>query len=201
MRDHSRRIAVRPPYRLDLTVAVLRRFSTSIVDVTLPDGTYVRALSGGDPASVLAVRQLDAETLAFSLTGRAQRDGGEALVRRMLGTERASPRFDRAAATIPWLAPIARAVRGVRNPRYATLWEACVNAVVFQQVSLHAATAILRRTILALERPVRYDGVELYPFPTPERFAGARDPLLRAAGLSVAKISTLRRLAEAIASG
>ena len=37
-------IDVAVPYRLDLTVSVLRRLSTNIVDVLTPQGQYVRAL-------------------------------------------------------------------------------------------------------------------------------------------------------------
>ena len=68
----------------------------------------------------------------------------------MLGVDRDLAHFDRAAAAIPWLNPLAARMRGVRPPRYPTLWEACVNAIVFQQVSLHAASAIMERLIVAL---------------------------------------------------
>ena len=73
-----------------------------------------------------------------------------ALARRILGADRDLGHFDRAAARIPWLAPLAARMRGVKPPRYPTLWEACVNAIVFQQVSLLAASAIMRRLIVAL---------------------------------------------------
>ena len=36
-------VEVAVPYRLDLTVRVLRRISTNIVDVITPEGQYVRA--------------------------------------------------------------------------------------------------------------------------------------------------------------
>jgi hypothetical protein len=37
-------LQVAKPYRLDLTVSVLRRLSTNIVDVLTPDGQYCRIL-------------------------------------------------------------------------------------------------------------------------------------------------------------
>jgi DNA-3-methyladenine glycosylase II len=90
---------------------------------------------------------------------------------------------------------------GVKPPRYPTLWEACVNAVVFQQVSLAAASTITRRLILALGTRAEIDGVPVYRFPSPQRFldAGVRD--LRRAGLSAAKLATLRRCAQGVLSG
>jgi len=43
---HVHEIPVVMPYRLDLTVSVLRRLSSNIVDLLTPQGMYVRALSG-----------------------------------------------------------------------------------------------------------------------------------------------------------
>ncbi|OYV67167.1 MAG: hypothetical protein B7Z72_10085 [Gemmatimonadetes bacterium 21-71-4] len=37
---------------------------------------------------------------------------------------------------------------GIKPPRYRSLWDAVVNSVAFQQVSLHAATAVVRRMIM-----------------------------------------------------
>lgn len=196
-------IRVEAPYRLDLTVAVLRRFSTNIVDVTDSSGAYVRALEGTGGPIVARVRQTSGETLAVRLEDVPAREAIRtlAIVRRMLGTEHRPRTFEREAAQIPWLQALALRMRGVRAPRYPTLWEACVNAVVFQQVSLLAASAILRRTILALGERVRRQDVESFVFPAPARFTAASDAALRAAGLSAAKIATLRRMALVLENG
>jgi DNA-3-methyladenine glycosylase II len=92
-------------------------------------------------------------------------------------------------------------MRGLKPPRYPALFEACANAIVFQQVSLHAASAIMRRLILALGTQVEHDGVPLIMFPTAEKFLGADDAVIRAAGLSASKLAALRRTGEAIAAG
>jgi DNA-3-methyladenine glycosylase II len=89
-------------------------------------------------------------------------------------------------------------MRGVKPPRYPTLWEACVNAIVFQQISIHAAGAILRRTIEALGPPLERERERYFAFPSPETLLAADDVLLRAAGLSSGKIATLRRIAESL---
>jgi DNA-3-methyladenine glycosylase II len=119
----------------------------------------------------------------------------------MLGTDRDLREFAARARRVPWLAPLARRMRGIRPPRYPTLWEACVNAIVFQQVSLQAASAITRRLVVALEEREEHEGVSLYPFPSADRFLDAGDRVLRSAGLSAGKLATLRRVGEAIASG
>jgi DNA-3-methyladenine glycosylase II len=195
-------VPVTAPYRLDLTVSVLRRLSTTLVDVLTPQGQYVRVLGGVSEPVIARVTQTSPDALTVTLDGpeRARRSEFP-LVRRTLGVDRDLAHFDRAAGRIPWLAPLAARMRGVRPPRYPTLWEACVNAIVFQQVSLLAASAILRRMIVALQPSLDADGLPLYAFPTADMVLGADDDVLRAAGLSSGKLATLRRAGEALAAG
>jgi DNA-3-methyladenine glycosylase II len=202
-RSHSRHeLSVAAPFRLDLTVSALRRLSTNIVDVFTSDGQYIRALETSRGPVVARVAQVNPGELIVTLNGDPrEHKPALALVKRMLGIERDVAYFNRAAEGISWLSPLAQRMRGVRPPRYPTLWEACVNAVVFQQISLHAASAIMRRLILVLGQCVESEGVSVYAFPTAERFLGAEHDVLRAAGLSLGKLSTLRRVAQALASG
>ncbi len=198
-------IAVVKPYRLDLTVSVLRRLSTNVVDLFTPDGQYVRAFSGSrEPVIVRATQPHDEDLLRVTIDGDTSNDVGIfERVRRMLGADCDVSPFNRAAAQLSWLAPLVKRMQGVKPPRYPTLWEACANAVVFQQVSLRAASAIMQRLVVALGQSVETDGVPmpLYTFPTAESVQGAPDKLIRAIGLSANKVSTLRRVAEALASG
>ena len=87
--DIERLVTVATPYRLDLTAAVLRRFSTNIVDVVRSDGAYVRALAGLGAPAIVSVRQPEAAALAVEIVAAP---GDEArvlaLVQRMLGTQR-----------------------------------------------------------------------------------------------------------------
>ena len=194
-------VPVRPPYRLDLTATVLRRLSTNVVDVF--DGRVYRRLLG-EPASpvLLAVEQREPAAVHVRLEGpNAERFDPAVLVERMLGTQRALDAFYAGAARYPWLDRIASAARGVRPPRYPSLWETIVNAVVYQQVSIHAAGAILRRVIERYATADTYGDVRLFPFVPAQTIADA-DPLeLRERGLSVNKINALKAAARAIAAG
>lgn len=195
-------VAVAAPYRLDLTVSVLRRLATNVIDLITPDGQYTRALGGLDEPVIARVTQLDPETLAVTLEGNERaHDRALTLVRRMLGVDVDLTHFDRAAAGIPWLQPLVARMRGVKPPRYPTLWEACVNAIVFQQISLSAASGIMRQLVNALGPSFESAGVPLYAFPTVESVEGAEDRVLRAAGLSGAKRATLRRVGGALIAG
>jgi DNA-3-methyladenine glycosylase II len=196
-------VPVVEPYRLDLTVSVLRRLSTNLVDVLTPEGVYLRVLGDAHRPMLVRVSSQQRGSLLVTLEGerRGHRRALET-VHRILGTDRTLREFDRGAARIPWLRPLALRMRGVKPPRYPTLWEACVNAIVFQQVSIHAASAILRRYVVALGSPFEStDGPRLHAFPGAEVTLRANEDVLRAAGLSTNKIAAFRRVAEALVSG
>jgi DNA-3-methyladenine glycosylase II len=203
MRVHE--VPVVAPYRLDLTVSALRRLSTNVVDLLTPEGTYVRALAGfRRPVIVRATQRGHAGPLSVAIDGDSRDDAAVLeVVRRTLGTDRNLGAFYRAAARIPWLAPLVKRMRGVKPPRYPSLWEACANGIVFQQLSLRAASAIMQRLIVAVGRPMQTAGVPVpvYAFPTPEGIQSVPIPELRKTGLSANKIGTLRRVAEALSSG
>jgi DNA-3-methyladenine glycosylase II len=193
-------LPVRAPFRLDLTADALRRLATNTVDVVTPDGAYYRALDVGGEIVAVRVTQIDEATLCVESTG-ASSEGTLALVARTLGTGVDLRPWARNAARVPWIAPLERAFRGVKPPRYASLWEACVHAIVFQQISIHAAASIMRRLITAIGTPVCVDGVALMPFPSSAALLAADDATLRAAGLSKNKVTHLRAVADALTRG
>ena len=179
----------------------MRRLSTNVVDVF--DGTAYRRVLG-DPAgpTLLAVEQVAPDAVAVRLDGPgAERIDAAALAGRMLGTGVDLTPFYSGAATVQWLNRIASGARGVKPPRYPTLWETVVNAVVYQQVSIHAAGAILRRVIERYAVPVETAGVVLHPFPPPRALLAADPVEMRALGLSVNKINSLRAVAAALEAG
>jgi len=194
----STTVAVRPPYRLDLTATALRRLSTNVVDVFGDDGRYRRVFAAGN--ALLTVHQPEPGSLVIACKGKTDVDPVE-LARRMLGFEVDLAPFYAASATIPWLHDLVRRMRGVKPPRYPSLWEAIVNAVIYQQISIHAAGAILRRLIERYETPVMIGETRLFPFPAPHIIADADAEELRALGLSINKVVALRGLARAVLDG
>jgi hypothetical protein len=88
------------------------------VDVLTPDGAYVRVIGDGRSPVLVRVSQTGPTRLVAVLEGRSgERAPALALVRRTLGVDRDVEPFSRAAARIPWLAPLADRMRGVRPPR------------------------------------------------------------------------------------
>src|SRR5690606_33674413 len=109
--------------------------------------------------------------------------------------------FYRAAGRIAWLRPLLELGRGVKPPRYPTLWEACVMVILFQQISLQAASSIARRLVEARGVALESDGITLYAFPSAERVLAATDAELRSFGIGPSKVATLRRVGESLGSG
>lgn len=193
-------LPVRPPFRLDLTADALRRLASNVVDVVDEQGTYFRALSDAAGTELVRVRAYDAQMLEVRATGRRPERWLPA-VARMLGTEVDLTQWYARTKGDPWLARLARLLRGVKPPRYPTLWEACAHAIVFQQISIHAAAAIMRRAVEALGQRLEVPGVACVAFPGPQRWLAASDDFLRAAGISANKIAHLKSAARTIESG
>ncbi|MGC2129812.1 MAG: hypothetical protein WA629_06920 [Candidatus Aquilonibacter sp.] len=196
---HFERLPVREPFRLDLTADALRRLATNTVDVVSDEGAYYRAFE--TDTGVVAVRVTQREPSILCVESSGPTEDVLALVARMLGTEVDLSSWMRRAASVPWLAPIARALRGVKPPRHPSLWEACAHAIVFQQISIHAAASIMRRVIGRIGKPVRVGGIELVPFPSAAALVRADDVQLRSAGLSTNKVAHLRAVARALEAG
>lgn len=172
--------------------------AANVVDVVGPDATYYRALQDSGGTEIVAIRSR-ARRIELQATGRR----GERwlpVAARMLGTSVDLAEWYVRSKQIVWLAPLTETLAGLKPPRYPTLWEACAHAILFQQISIHAAAAIMRRAVETLGEAVTAGGVACIPFPPPQRWldAGAR---LRAAGLSRNKIAHVRSVAEGFMTG
>jgi DNA-3-methyladenine glycosylase II len=203
------RIPVAPPYRLDQTATVLRRIALNPVDVLAADGRYMRALAGPvGPRVVTAAQAPGADALDVGVYTPAGQVADAptvadlaATLQRTLGTQIDLTGFYAAARAVPRLYPLVVQAEGVKPPRYPTLWEAICNAVVFQQVSIDAAMASMRRFIAYCSAPLAFGETVLYPCPAPEATLGADPAALRAQGLSGAKVRTLQELADLLLAG
>jgi DNA-3-methyladenine glycosylase II len=191
-------LPVRGPFRLDLTSDALRRLASNVVDVVAADGVLYRALRDERGAALVAIRQPDRHSIEVRATGRYA-DRWLPVVARMLGTAVDLRDWYARSRGIAWLRPVAIALRGLKPPRYPTLWEACAHAILFQQISIFAAAAIMRRAVEALGEPVTAHGIRTVVFPPPERWLEADQRVLRAAGLSANKIAHVRATAAAFA--
>lgn len=193
-------LSVCPPYRLDLTVEALRRVCGNVVDVMTPDGRYLRALPHAAGVNVVEVRQISGDSLDVRITGTRAKDKLRTL-ELMLGTQVDLSEWYERSKRFPWLERLANDLRGVKPPRYPELWEALCHGIIFQQLSIVAAAAIMQRFVERFSSPVSHGEISLYPFPRPENIAGAHARVFRSIGLSRMKASYLRSAAQMVLTG
>ena len=89
------------------------------------------------------------------------------MIERTLGLGFDLSGFYRMAGADSLLAPLAARYRGVRPPRFPTVFESFVNAVAFQQLSLESGLGLLNRLSTTYGTAVGADGVLLHAFPSP----------------------------------
>jgi DNA-3-methyladenine glycosylase II len=195
------------PFRLDLTAWALRRRAHNTIDRW--DGrVYRRALSLDGEAVALSVIQdgpLDAPRLAMTLSG-GQIDRRAATIARetldgLLGLTVDLSAFATMAAGDPLLDRLSRRLRGLKPPRFPTVFEALVNGIACQQLSLDVGIHLLNRLTTARGRPVPEDADGLRAFPGPRDLASAAPAELNGMGFSSAKARTIVETAEAVVHG
>lgn len=199
------RRAVVVPFRLDLTVAALRRTPLNLVDILTEDGRYLCVARGGARPLVAVTTQaagapaLDV-ALYTPLKGYRNRRGLVEAVAEWVGDRLGAgidlTGFYAAAQDVPILSALVGRAFGVKPPRYGRLWEAICNAVVFQQVSIESATAVMRRLIAHYSPPIHFGDVTLYPFVPLLEVLESLPSVLRGLGLSEAKVRTLQGAAR-----
>ncbi len=193
----------RPPFRLDLTAWALRRRPQNTTDTW--DGQCYRRtlLLDGRPLELAVVQRggaraprLEVALRRHRATGAAE-DAARSALTGLLGLDRDLSAFHALAAHDEELGPLARRYLGVRPPRFPTVFEALLNAIACQQLSLEAGLTLLDR-LAAAARP---GDPGPRPFPAPADVAGLTATDLRAAGFSDRKANTILVLAAAAAGG
>jgi DNA-3-methyladenine glycosylase II len=196
-----------PPFRLDLTVWALRRRAENRVDSW--DGRHYRRLLviNGRPRALTVAQASgpDSPNLEVRVDGpdlsEHEIPALSLILTRMLGLDVNLSGFYRLAAADPVLAPLADRFRGLKPPRFPTVFEAVVNAVACQQISLDFGIRLLNRLAEAFGPALEVAGQVLRGFPAPEDLASRQVDELRVLGFSRQKARAVCELAGAVAGG
>src|SRR5574340_1089326 len=196
-----------PPFRLDWTVWTLRRRPDNQIDRW--DGSaYRRALTVGSTPYQITVRQRGSSTapsLEVMVTGKGMNaeimEQAAAAVRKLLGAGIDLTAFYHLSSRDADLQPLVERFRGVKPPRFPSGFEALVNAIVCQQLTLTVGIRLLNKLAEAcgpsLETP---EGV-VHAFPRPQDLAGMDHDRLRGMGFSYQKARYLTGLAQLVLDG
>lgn len=186
------------PFRLDLTVWTLRRRAHNLIDRW--DGeTYRRTLALAEGPVEIAVIQTGPPAmprLRVTIHGRPLR----ALMKRavtvalekLLGYRIDLAQFYRFAARDVHLGPLVQRFRGMKPPRFSSVFEGLVNAIACQQLSLTLGIHLLNR--LAENHGLTMGSG--HAFPRPEDLARVTPETLRSLGFSRQKIRAMLELAQ-----
>lgn len=193
-----------PPFRLDLTVWALRRRARNLIDRW--DGTtYRRVIVVEGRPTELAVRQTGSSAAPrLRVTAMPppqtllERRRVRSIVDRLLGLRIDLTDWYRMAAGDARLRPLADAFRGMKPPRFPTMFEAVVNGFACQQLSLEVGLELLNRlATMSSAKLGRRDDVR-YAFPTAQDIARLPAEKYRAIGFSRQKVRALLDLARPI---
>ncbi len=200
-----------PPFRLDLTVWVLRRRPHNLMDRW--DGeTYRRVLPVGETPMAVAVRQTappEAPELQVEVRGaepelEAEAETSEilaAVLTQMLGLDIDLAEFHRFAAQEPRLQPLVREFLGVKPTRFPSLFEALVNAIACQQLSLTVGIHLLNRLTQAWGASFPGAAGAAHAFPQHQDLAEVEPQALRDLGFSHNKARTIIELSRNLVAG
>ena len=195
------------PFRLDLTVWVLRRQAHNAMDVW-NRGTYLRTwhYRGGlltlrlwqshGPSDPVLEGEIyegpdDADAIAWA----------GARLNWILGLDRdRSSLYNALIVKDAGLAPLMDRYHGFSPPRFDSLYEGLINAVACQQLSLSVGITLLNR-LCRLCAGDTGSTRSILPFPTPQRLLEQDPALLRDIGFSHPKIRSLRAVAQAALDG
>lgn len=207
MSELSFRLTPRALFRLDLTVWTLRRRPDNAIDHW--DGRVYRRILAFDGLPVeISVRQTrppdepQLEVMAVCAQRQPPRlkDKLTAILERTLGLQVDLSDFYEMARDDPKIGTLVRRFNGFRPPRFPTVFEALVNAIACQQLTVLVGIMLLNR--LARTRGMAFGpgSAAAFAFPTPEELGSTRPETLGALGFSRQKASALIRLGRECAS-
>lgn len=196
-----------PPFRLDCTVWAIRRRPANLIDRW--DGiTWRRVHAAAEGVLEVQVTQTgvpEKPMLRVRVLGdRLPADSKarvKTLLTRMLGLETELSDFYRLAGGEKSIGRLVERFRGVRLPRFPSVFEALVNGIACQQLSLTVGITLLNRLArFCGDRIVTPEGVS-FGFPRPQRLAPVDAADLRKLGFSRQKAEALLALSREVSRG
>ncbi len=125
----------------------------------------------------------------------------DALMRRIFNLDLDLQPFYEAVKGDRVMSYLTKALRGFRSPSMPSVFEALIDSIVEQQISLQAAWSMQRRLTEAFGDALVVGDKTYFAFPRPERLAEATIEQLRSCGLSQRKAVYVRDVSRLVADG
>jgi DNA-3-methyladenine glycosylase II len=201
-------IAVRRPFRIDLTALVLRRRNQNTISHW--DGhSFQRVLAIGDTPVRITATQGGSENSPRLLTTLEsyheltldQQIEAQLLTQKMFGVTTDIQSFCNQVSQDPVVWKLVGDYLGVKPTRFPTVFEALISSVTCQNIKFEVGIELLNNLSEQYGLPYN-DGVEtMYTFPRPEDLADATDASLRELGYGMRKAHEIVSLTKGVLTG
>lgn len=190
------RLSARPPYDSESVLALFARHAVAGLE-QVEAGCWHRALRTEHGAALVKVAP---GPVGVSLTVRLS-DNRDlmpvvARLRRMFDLDAQPTEIESCLAADPLLAPLIAQAPGIRSPVFASSFEACIRAILGQQVSTVAARSLCANIVAAADCRADIEGESVLLFPTPAALLEVPDAVLKMPG---SRRQTLRAVCELFA--
>ena len=137
---------------------------------------------------------------AEEFTNRAVRRSVSPLIDRLLGLRVDLTHYYRLFENDPKIGMLIQEFRGLKPPRFPSVFEALVNAFACQQVSLNVGLLLLNRLAVNYGKSIKVDGNLVYTFPNANRLATLDVGDLRKLGFSTQKSKYIVETAKLVSN-
>jgi DNA-3-methyladenine glycosylase II len=196
-----------PPFDFDLSARI---FSDGDPQFRTYDGALFHQLLRIDGRLILCTISSTGTVEAPGLKVELRSDGelsaadvrrARAMVDSMFNLQIDLKPFYRAVKGDPVMSRLAGRMYGLKSPTTPTVFEALVDSIIEQQISLIAAHSMQKKLIRAFGDTLELDGETYYAYPTPEKLASVSVDKIRACGLSGKKSEYIKDISMMVAAG
>ena len=179
-----------PPFDFNLSVMIFSDGDRSIRKYQ--DGKFWQVIRVDDSLILVTMKALgtvDDPKISVELRSdhkisEADKENAKQTVSAMLNLDLDPKPFYEHAKKDRILTGIIHRLRGLKIPTTPTVFEALIDSITEQQISLKVAHALERRLVKTFGKALRLDGEVYYAYPVPRELASARLEQLRRCGLS-----------------
>ena len=202
-----------PPFDFDLSAQIfsngdgrVQRYEDGVFsEIVRLSGApaLIRVSSQGtvDHPRLLVLVEVEAEDAFTEEDGEEGRADIEAVVVRLFNLNLDLLPFYEAVKSDRIMLQITRRLWGLHSPSTATVFEALVDSIIEQQISLKAAWSMQSRLIEAFGGALTLRGRTYFAYPKPENLAAATIEQLRSCGLSGRKAEYVQGVAKLVQDG
>lgn len=193
------------PFRLDLTAWALRRRNINIIDQW--DGKcYSRIfVFNNNPVKVTLIQEGTGTEQKVNITLQSEQyitpqiqKEVRSLIHQMFGIAIVLQPFYLLANTNDILKSLVEQFKGVKPPRFPTIFEALINSIACQQVTLSLGILILNRLSENFGVQFIENNNISYAFPRPEDLIEVSEEEIKKLGFSYQKARAIKELATAV---